>query len=60
MANKKEDVVDVVKFPKETLLKATVFTDRKDALSVVVQDGEELTIEEAQARLEKFMKGTVN
>lgn len=60
MATKKETAAESVKFPKEKLLTAAIFSDRKDALGVVIQDDEELTIEEAQARLEKFMKGKVN
>ena len=59
MATKKETVAKTVKFPKEKLLKAAIFSNRKDALGVIIEDGEELTIEEAQARLEKFMKGQV-
>lgn len=60
MATKKETAAESTKFPKEQLLKAAIFSDRKDALGVVIQDGEEITIEEAQTRLEKFMKGKVN
>lgn len=60
MATKKETAAETVKFPKGKLLKAAIFADRKDALGVVIKDGEELTVEEAQARLEKFMKGKVN
>ena len=59
MATKKETAAETVKFPKEKLLKAAIFSNRKDALGVIVDDGEEITIEEAQARLEKFMKGQV-
>lgn len=59
MATKKETAAEPVKFPKETLLKAVIFSNRKDALGVIIEDGEEITIEEAQARLEKFMKGQV-
>lgn len=60
MAVKKEPAVQAVKFPKEKLLTAARFANRKDALGVVIRDGEEITIEEAQARLETFMKGKVN
>lgn len=60
MATKKETAAESVKFPKEQLLKATIFSDRKDALGVVIHDGEKITIEEAQTRLEEFMKGKVN
>ena len=60
MAAKKATAAKSVKFQKEKLLTAAIFSNRKDALGVIIQDGEELTIEEAQARLEKFMKGKVN
>lgn len=56
MATKK-DKSDV--FTKEALLTSGYFDNRKDALAVVIKDDEEITIEEAQARLEKFMKRKV-
>lgn len=61
MAVKKEAVkVDEVRtFPKETLLKAKVFANRKDALAVVIKDDEVLSIAEAQSRLDDFLKGEV-
>ena len=59
MAIKKETPADAVRFSKERLLTAAVFANRKDALKVVVKDGEKLTVEEAQDRLETFMKGSV-
>lgn len=65
MATKKETAAESVKFPKEMLMKSAIFSHRKDALGVVVQNGEEITIEEAQTRLDDFMnkeekKGKVN
>ena len=61
MAKDKKQVksTNEIKFTKEKLLKATIFSNRKDALGVVVKDGEEITIKEAAERLEKFMKGQV-
>lgn len=59
MTTKKEAADKPVKFPKEQLLTAAIFANRKDALDVVIKDGEKITIEEAQTRLEKFMKGQV-
>lgn len=56
MATKKEKP-DV--FTKEALLSSGYFDNRKDALAVVIKDDEELTIEEAQARLDKFLKRKV-
>lgn len=60
MATKKETAAESVKFPKEKLLTAAIFSNRKDALGELIKDGEEITVEEAQARLENFMKGKVN
>ncbi len=44
------------KFTKQQLLKSSRFSNRIDALSLVVKDGEELTITEVQKRLDEFMK----
>ena len=60
MTTKKETAAEPVKFSKERLLKAAIFENRKDALGVVIRDGEQVTIEEAQTRLDGFMKGKVN
>ena len=58
MANTNIEIVD--KFTKEQLLKAAVFSNRKDALNVVLEDEKLYSVEEAQDKLEKFMKGKVN
>ncbi|MEG2050892.1 MAG: hypothetical protein RR012_01180 [Oscillospiraceae bacterium] len=61
MATKKEKTVEPAeKFSKDSLLNAAVFANRRDALAVVIKDGEKITIEDAQERLDKFMKGKVN
>lgn len=51
--------MDKAGFTKEQLLKAKDFADRKDILSVLVEDGEMLSKEEAEKRINKFMKGKV-
>lgn len=56
MATKK-DKTDV--FTREALLTSGYFDNRRDALAVVIKDDEEITIEEAQARLDKFLKRKV-
>lgn len=56
----KKETAELSKFTKEQLLNSAVFNNRKDALGVVIQDGEEITIQEVHERLEKFMKGKVN
>jgi len=60
MAKTEATAVEATRFPKEVLLKAAIFANRKDALGVVVKDGEEITIDEALERLDNFMKGKVN
>lgn len=55
----KKTKIETVKFPKEKLLKSKMFENRKDALAVVIKDGEEISVEEANARLDKFMKRKV-
>ena len=48
------------KFTKKQLISSEHFKNNKDVLSVVINDNEELSIKEAQERIEKFMKGKVN
>lgn len=59
MATKKETTGKATRFSKKALLMSAIFANRKDVLGVVVNDGEEITVDEAQARIEKFMKGRV-
>lgn len=46
-------------FTKEALLASGYFDNRKDALAVLIEDGEEISIEEAQTRLDEFLKRKV-
>lgn len=55
MAAKKEET----KFSKEVLLNSKRFANRKDALNVILADGDEYTIDEVETRLDEFMKGMV-
>lgn len=55
MTTKKEET----KFSKEVILKAEKFANRKDALNVILADGDEYTIDEVETRLDEFMKGMV-
>lgn len=55
--NKEKPEQDV--FTKDALLASGYFDNRKDALAVVIKDGEEITIEEAQARLDRFLRRKV-
>lgn len=58
MATKKEKPEQDV-FTKDALLASGIFDNRKDALAIVIDDGEEISVEEAAARLEKLMKRKV-
>lgn len=46
-------------FTKEALLASGYFDNRKDALAVLIEDGEEISIEEAQTRLDELLKRKV-
>ena len=48
------------KFPKEKILTFERFADRIDLLSVLLEDGREYTLAQAEAAIRKFMKGKVN
>ncbi len=58
--NKTKEKDDEYKFTKKQLISSEHFKNNKDVLSVVINDNEELSIKEAQERIEKFMKGKVN
>lgn len=47
------------KFTKEQILAAAKYNNRRDALKVVLVDGERYTISEVNSLLENFMKGKV-
>lgn len=57
MATKTNNVEEVVKFPKEQLLSAIKYSNRKDVLGVVLKDGKEYSFEEADILIADFMKG---
>ena len=46
-------------FTKEQLLNSKDFSNRKDILMSLVNDKETITKEEAEKRINKFMKGKV-
>ncbi len=58
---KKEEKKVVIenKFTKEQLISSKLFRNNKDILNVLIQDNEEISIDEAQKRIEKFRKGKV-
>lgn len=59
MAKKEVCVVKEVTFAKAKLLTARVFANVKDIIAVVVTDGEEITLAEAETRVNEFLKGKV-
>lgn len=48
------------KFPKEKILTFKRFAGRLDLLSVLLKDGKEYTLAQAEEAIRKFMKGKVN
>lgn len=56
---KEEKVIIENKFTKEQLISSKLFRNNKDILNVLIQDNEEISIDEAQKRIEKFRKGKV-
>ena len=59
---KKEDIATpkvVASFSKEQILSAAKFANRRDLLSVVLEDGKTYTVEDVQKQIDKFMKGKV-
>ena len=59
MTTKKKAPESQETFTKEALLTSGYFDNRKDALAVLIEDGESITIAEALARLAEFLKRKV-
>lgn len=51
--------VEETVFDKDQLVSSKKFMSNKDVLNVLIEDDEKITIEEAQKRIENFMKGKV-
>lgn len=63
MAKKKTVEVEqntVSTYTKEQILSAKKYKNRRDALGVILVDGETYTLETVDSLLETFMKGKVN
>lgn len=66
MATKTKQVDEVVesvepKFPKEQILSANKFKNRKDILGVLLEDGKEYSFDQVETLMDDFMKkGKVN
>lgn len=48
-----------LRFYKEELLEAGKYRDKRDLISALLADGREYSMPEADAMIEKFMKGKV-
>lgn len=60
MAKQKKQTVDPVKFSKNTILESDQFNKiQKDFLSGLLKENDLYTLEEAQAILDKKLKGAV-
>ncbi len=59
MTTKKKKPAPAELFTKEALLTSGRFDNRKDALAALIEDSEILSIDEAQARLDKFLERKV-
>lgn len=51
--------VEETVFDKDQLVSSKKFMNNKDVLSVLIEDGEKITTEEAQKRIETFKKRKV-
>lgn len=47
-------------YSKEQILQSTKYAKRRDLLTAILEDNRAYTIDEVDARIEKFMKGKVN
>lgn len=54
------EVVEQVQFHKEQILSANKYSNRKDILGVLLEDGKEYSFGQVDALMDDFMKGKVN
>lgn len=50
----------VATYSKEQILQSAKYAKRRDLLTAILEDNRAYTIDEVDARIEKFMKGKVN
>lgn len=53
-ADKKKDETEVIRFTKEQFLKSMTYMERRDALTVLLEDGKEYSKEEVNEILDEF------
>jgi hypothetical protein len=56
---KEPDIVEI-KFSKSQLIESKRFSDLKDLLNTILEDGKEYTLDEVVSKVDKYMKGKVN
>lgn len=52
--------VEIVTFPKEQILSAKRFSNRKDILGELLEDGVEYSFDQVDSLMDEYMKGKVN
>lgn len=61
MAKKKiEDKTNEIRYDKQSILKSKKYSERKDILSVILEDNVEYTLFEIENKLKEFMEGVIN
>lgn len=54
-----DEAVEVVTFPKEQILTANKYSNRKDILGELLEDGKEYSFDQVETLMNDFMKGKV-
>lgn len=52
--------VAIVTFPKEQILSAKRYSNRKDILGELLEDGKEYSFDQVDVLMDEYMKGKVN
>ncbi len=57
--DKEPTKVSAVKYTKAQIIKSAKYSNRRDVLSVLLQDDKEYSLDEVDTLINKFMKGKV-
>lgn len=60
MAKENTAVENAATYSKEQILQSAKYAKRRDLLNAVLEENRAYTLDEVDARIEKFMKGKVN
>lgn len=60
MAKENTAVETAATYSKKQILQSTKYAKRRDLLTAVLEENRAYTLDEVDARIEKFMKGKVN